>query len=134
MKRVVVMAGALALASCGSGTDSGETASAAPVTDTATTAIPAELVGTYGADGTDGRAWTTTLAADGTYRNTVAGELTESGRWNKSGEQICFNPVPVAGEEATPTCQTLLAVNDDGSLVVRDQDGQETTAPRLGQQ
>lgn len=134
MKRLVVLAGAFALAGCGSGSVPDDSASAAPVPSATPAQVPAELVGTYGGDGSDGRAWTTTLAADGTYRNTVAGELTESGSWNKSGEQICFTPVPAAGEEATPTCQTLLTVNDDGSLVVRDQDGQETTAPRLGPQ
>ena len=132
MKRVLVLAGALALAACGSGTDEAESASAAPTpSPSAANQIPSELVGTYGADGADGQAWTTTLGADGTYRNTVAGELTESGTWTKAGEAICFTPTPSAGQAPAQTCQTLLNINDDGSLVVRDEGGQETTAPRL---
>lgn len=131
MKRLLVLAGAVALAACGSGASDGESANAAPVPSAAATQVPAELVGTYGAQGVDGKAWTTTLATDGSYRNTVAGELTESGSWSKMGDAICFTPTPAAGSAAAQTCQTLVNVNEDGSLVVRDEAGQETTAPRL---
>lgn len=134
MKRVMVLAGVLALAACGSAPDSGDAANAAPAPSPTAVQVSAELAGTYGAEGADGQLWTTTLGADGTYRNTVAGEQTESGTWQKSGEEICFTPVPMAGETPTQTCQTLLSVNDDGSLVVRDDAGLETTAPRLGPQ
>lgn len=129
MKRVVVLAGALTLAACGSGTNNGETA--APASSAAPAQVPAELVGTYGADGADGRPWTTTMRADGTYRNTVDGDLTESGTWDKTGDAICFTATPIAGADPVRTCQTLVKINDDGSLVVRDEGGQETTAPRL---
>lgn len=131
MKRLLVLTGAVMLAACGSGASDGESANAAPVPSAAASQVPADLVGTYGAQGADGQAWTTTLAADGSYRNTVAGELTESGNWNKSGDAICFTPTPASGEAVTQTCQTLLNVTEDGSLVVRDAGGQETTAPRL---
>jgi hypothetical protein len=130
----MVLAGVLALAACGSAPDSGDAANAAPTPSPTADQVSAELAGTYGAQGTDGQAWTTTLGADGTYRNTVAGEQTESGTWQKSGDEICFTPVPVAGEAPAQTCQTLLNVNDDGSLVVRDDAGVESTAPRLGPQ
>ncbi|WP_160772215.1 hypothetical protein [Alteraurantiacibacter buctensis] len=134
MKRVMVLAGALALAACGNGTGEGDSASAAPAPSATPAPVPTELVGTYGAQGADGRPWTTALAADGTYRNTVGGELTESGTWTRSGASICFTPMPVAEQAQAQTCQTLLNVNDDGSLVVRDAGGQETIAPRLADQ
>jgi hypothetical protein len=134
MKRLLVLAGAVALAACGSGAGDGESANAAPVPSTAPSQVPVDLVGTYGAQGVNGQAWTTTLAADGSYRNTVAGELTESGSWSKSGDAICFTPTPAAGEAPDQTCQTLVNVTEDGSLVVRDEAGQETTAPRLRSQ
>lgn len=131
MKRVLVLASALALAACGNGASDGESANAAPTPSATPSPVPSELVGTYGAQGSDGKAWTTTLAADGSYRNTVAGELTESGSWNKAGDAICFTPTPGAGTAPDQTCQTLVNVTEDGSLVVRDEAGQETTAPRL---
>lgn len=133
MKRVFVLAGALALAACGN--DSGAAESAAvEVPPTAATTVPSTLVGTFGATGADGAPWTTVLGADGRYRNTVAGELTESGTWAQTGDQLCFTPTPQPGNSGNAdqqTCQTLLNVNDDGSLVVRDAAGQETTAPRI---
>ena len=133
MKRVLVLAGAMALAACGNDSGSGESA-AVEVAPSAAAAVPASLAGTYGATGADGAPWTTVLGADGRYRNTVAGELTESGSWAQTGDQVCFTPTPQPGDSssaARQTCQTLLTVNDDGSLVVRDTSGQETTAPRI---
>ncbi|MEO5707002.1 MAG: hypothetical protein ABIT10_06190 [Alteraurantiacibacter sp.] len=133
MKRLLVLAGALALAACGNDAGDGEPApvDSAP---TSPTTVPSPLAGTYGATGADGAPWTTMLEADGRYRNTVAGELTESGTWAQTGDQLCFTPTPQPGDSSSAgrqTCQTLLNVNDDGSLVVRDESGQETTAPRI---
>jgi hypothetical protein len=133
MKRLLVLAGALALAACGSEPAEGETTPVATAPDAAGT-VPASLAGTYGAAGADGAPWTTVLQADGRYRNTVDGELTESGTWAQTGDQLCFDATPQPGESGSArrrTCQTLLNVNDDGSLVVRDASGQETTAPRI---
>ncbi len=132
MKRLVVLASALALAACGSGED--ETATAAATPSTSRSSVPASLAGTYGASGADGQPWTTVLDTSGTYRNTVAGDLTESGTWAQTGDQLCFTPTPAAGETAEQTCQILVNVNDDGSLVMRDTAGEETTAPRLPSQ
>ena len=129
MKRIVALAGALALAACGSGEapEEGQAAAAAPPA-----AAPASsLAGTYGASGADGQPWTSALNANGTYRNTVAGQLSESGRWSHRDDQLCFQPEALAGEVPTETCLTLLNVNDDGSLVLADAEGNETTAPRL---
>lgn len=133
MKRVFVLAGAVALAACGN--DSGAAESAAvEVAPSAAATVSTSLAGTYGSTGSDGAPWTTVLGADGRYRNTVAGEMTESGTWGQTGDQLCFTPTPQSDANAgsgQPTCQTLLNVNDDGSLVVRDAAGQETTAPRI---
>jgi len=134
MRWLLVVAGALAITACGS-SDS-ETDAPAVEASTAPTAVT-PLVGTYGAAGADGQPWTTQLAADGTYRNTVGGEVTESGRWNQTGDQLCFtpesSPTATATGAATPAaiCQTLVMVNPDGNLVLRDGNGQQTTAPRL---
>jgi hypothetical protein len=135
MKRFVVLAGALALAACDTGTSEVDTAPPPSDSDTAAAGtVPASLAGTYGATGADGAPWTTVLEADGRYRNTVGGELTESGTWAQTGDQLCFTLTPPSGNSGATgqqTCQTLLNVNDDGSLVVRDATGQETTAPRI---
>ena len=142
MKRAsAVSALLLTLAACG-----GQDTPAAPPSPAASAAAPAAdsaaaLAGTYGAARADGMPWTTTLQADGRYSNTMAGQVTESGRWTRAGDQLCFTAsvdgAAQGSATATPpvqVCQTLVAVNPDGGLVVRDAGGHETTAPRLAPQ
>lgn len=130
MKKLVALAGALALAACGSTDDS--TAAEAPTEVTATTpAADDPLVGNFGGTTSDGKAWTSAMNADGTYQDTLDGEVAETGTWTHEDDQVCFTPAAEAGSAATGTCLTLLNVNDDGSLVMADAEGTETTVPRL---
>ena len=140
MKRVLVVSGLLlTLAACGGQDTPAAPASAAATPSPVAADSAAALAGTYGAARADGTPWTTTLQADGRYSNTMAGQVTESGRWTRAGDQLCFTADRNVDQAAVATppaqvCQTLVAVNTDGSLVVRDASGQETTAPRLAAQ
>ncbi|TIX49979.1 hypothetical protein [Alteraurantiacibacter aquimixticola] len=129
MKKFVALAGAFALAACGGDADVEAPEEAAEATAEAVVESP--LVGAYGGTTDDGEAWTSTINADGTYEDTVAGEVSETGSWTHEGDQVCFNPTVMEGEVADQTCLTLINVNEDGSLVMTDQDGNEMTVPRL---
>lgn len=89
------------------------------------------LVGTYGSTDMDGNSWTSAIKADGTYQDTMNGEVTETGTWTHEGDQVCFTPAPIDGATADATCLTLINVNDDGSLLMSDGTGAETTVPRI---
>ncbi|MFC3099564.1 hypothetical protein [Altererythrobacter lauratis] len=126
-KKLVGIVAATLLSACGSGDNSAGTA-----TPTPTPAAPdSPLVGVYGGTDMDGNNWTSQINADGTYVDTVGGELSESGTWTHSGNQVCFTAQSADGPAPSPTCLTLVNVNDDGSLLMADQVGNETTVPRL---
>lgn len=133
MKKLLAVAGALALAACGGADDAAvdtgdQTAEAAPAS---TSIAGSPLVGTYGGSDDQGGSWTSTINADGTYEDTVGGEVTDTGRWTHEGDQICFDKDVMEGESPDQTCLTLVNINDDGSLLMRDSDGAEMNVPRL---
>ncbi|MFC3096394.1 hypothetical protein [Alteraurantiacibacter palmitatis] len=128
MKKLVVIVAATLLSACGSG-DNG---SADAVTPTPSPAAPnSPLIGVYGGTDMDGNSWTSQINADGTYTDTVGGEVSETGVWTHSGDQVCFTAQSAEGPSPAPTCLTLVNVNDDGSLLMADPEGNETTVPRL---
>jgi hypothetical protein len=130
MKTLIALAGAFALTACGSSDDS--TAAELPSQIAATPAAADDpLVGHFGGTTADGKAWTSAMNVDGTYSETLEGEPSENGSWTHVGDQVCFTPTAEAGTTATDTCLTLLNVNDDGSLLMADSEGTETTVPRL---
>jgi hypothetical protein len=136
MKKFVVLAGAFALAACGSNdaeVAETEIASGDATETSAESETASPLVGSYGGEGEDGEAWTSTLNADGTYQDAVAGTVTESGSWTHDNDQLCFNPDVEEGTESEQTCLTLVSVNPDGSLLMADIDGNEMTVPRLAE-
>lgn len=133
MKKIVVAASAFALAACGS--NDAEVAETEIATDQSAEATEVDstspLVGSYGGESDDGEAWMSTLNADGTYQDVVAGEVTETGSWTHEDDQLCFNPDVEEGTESEQTCLTLVSINDDGSLLMSDAEGIEVTVPRL---
>jgi hypothetical protein len=130
MKTYIALAAALALASCGSGDEA--VGSADGQGETPAAAAPdSPLIGTYGSTDMDGNSWTSAMNADGTYQDTMNGEVTETGTWTHLDDQVCFTPAPIDGATADATCLTLINVNDDGSLLMSDGTGAETTVPRI---
>ena len=132
MKQLIAFAGALALASCGGGDDADVAGTdEAPVAEVETAAAESPLVGSYGGTTEDGEPWTSSINADGSYEDTVAGEVTETGSWTHIDDEICFNPAVMEGETAEQTCMALLEVNEDGSLHLRDPDGKDMTVSKI---
>jgi hypothetical protein len=128
MKNLFVLAVALALAACGNGSDAAE----APGEVVATAAAANDpMIGQFGGTTADGKAWTSAMNADGTYSETLEGEASENGTWTHVDDRVCFTPAPQDGIASPETCLTLLNVNDDGSLLMADAEGLETTVPRL---
>ena len=127
MNKYLALVAVLALTACGSGE------SEAPDQVVATpAAVNDPMVGNFGGTTAEGKAWTSALNADGTYAETLEGEPSESGTWTHVSDQVCFTPTVEEGTTATnPTCLTLLNVNDDGSLLMADAQGTETTVPRI---
>lgn len=132
MKKLIAVAGALVLAACGGGDDAAVDATEdAPAAEAAPTATDSPLVGTYGGTTEGGDPWTSTINADGTYEDTVAGEVTETGTWTHVDDEICFEQAVMEGETADVTCMALLDVSEDGTLHLRDPDGNEMNVPKL---
>lgn len=131
MRKFIAAASALALAACGSAD-----AEVDPAAETASIAeevimSDSPLVGTYGGMTEEDEPWTSTINADGSYEDTVSGEVVETGNWTHESDEICFNPTVLEGEPADQTCMSLLNVNDDGSLLLETPDGNEITVPKL---
>lgn len=129
MKACFALAAALVLSACGGGDDAATPEGGAPVAP----AADSPLIGNYGGSDMDGNSWTSQMNADGTYRDTLNGEVSETGTWTHENDQVCFTPAPVDNVAASATCLTLVNVNDDGSLLMADAEGNETTVPRLAE-
>ena len=133
MKKFVAVAGAFALAACGSSEAEVDIAEEAVEAVEEIAMTDSALVGTYGGTTDSGDEWTSTLNADGTYEDTMAGEISETGTWTDEDQLVCFNPTVMEGETAEQTCMTLVSVNDDGSLLMQTDDGSEMTVPKLSE-
>lgn len=129
MKKLILLAGAAALASCGGGSEDVAIDNAMTADDTAMTAdaTPAgdSYVGTHTVYSEDGEMLGTTVAnADGSYTDTNADGTTGAGTWEKNAEgQLCFDE---DGDEAGATCWTrgeetdgrIRWTNPDGEVVM----------------
>lgn len=133
MKQYLSLFGAFALAACGGGDDAAAPAAEGDVATVSAPSPDSPLIGEFGGLAMDGQPWGSTIKADGTYQDTQGGEVTEAGTWTHEGDQVCFSPSVAAGEGSDATCLTLINVNDDGSLLMSDGAGNETTVPKLSQ-
>ncbi len=134
MKKIVAVAGARLLAACGDAEAEVEPVEEAAEAGEQVSMAESPLVGSYGGTTDEGEPWTSTINADGSYEDTVGGEVTETGSWTHENDEICFNPSVMDGETAEQTCMALLAVNDDGSLQLRTPDGGEIMVPKLAEE
>ena len=84
--------------------------------------------GTYRVTTSEGQVVIEEVRADGTYTDTIDGEVVETGRWEqKSPEQFCFTKDE---EGATQKCNTE-AVDADGVWTSRDAEGKVATVERV---
>ena len=118
MKKLIAIAAlTLTLAACGGGDDAAQTDTAA----TAETDAPASSAGTY-VGGPAGQEVTSVLAADGTFTDTMNGEVVRSGTWEDNIRGTCFVEEGVEGE----ACYNMAAPTADGMVDVTGPDGVTT--------
>ena len=124
MKNLVLLAAlAGALAACG------DAAEEADDTATAEAAAAAEetMAGTYEFD-VDGKTTTAVLTPEGTYTDSVDGEVVESGTWMDMDGKTCFNP---EGDDTPETCFTVGETGPDGTFVATGEDGTVLTIKKV---
>lgn len=125
MKKLILIAGAAALASCGGGADEvtvdNDVTLDTPETAEVTRTTMSDYAGTHKVYDADGNLLGTTVAvADGTYTDTDSEGATASGTWELNGSgQLCFDP---DGNEGA-TCWTK-GGSVDGREAWSDPDGQ----------
>ncbi|GAA0279815.1 hypothetical protein GCM10009127_21160 [Alteraurantiacibacter aestuarii] len=127
MKKLIAIAGIMTLAACGGDADVDE----APVEEVAVAEV-SPYAGTYTGTMDDGSVWSSVLNEDGTYADTEAGEVTETGLWADSDGQVCFTPDVAEGEEPEATsCYSMGEVAEDGSVVITNAEGEESTIQKV---
>lgn len=131
MRKLVLVAGVLALAACNGDAEVTEDEA---VEEEEVVAEVASVVGTYNGTGDDGTEWTATINEDGTSDVTVGGEVVDSATWRTNEEGMtCFTGVPEEGEEAgEEECYTFGEVGEDGSVEVTGTDGESQTVMKVG--
>ena len=124
MTRLLACIAALSLAACG-GPDMGDAEQTTTPAPSMARMTPDDLAGTYRSTTEDGLEALSILDPDGTYRDTIAGETTETGTWTGDDRQVCFTSDAGSGASpGTPVCFNLGAVADDGTVVITNSDGE----------
>lgn len=130
MRKLVLVAGVLALSACGGEADVAEEETA--VVEEEVVEVPS-VVGTYVATTEDGTEWTGTINADGTTVVEVGGEVVETGTWRSADDgTTCFINDTEEGEEPDEEdCMTFGEVQEDGTLEVVGSDGETDTLTKV---
>ena len=131
MKRIVLVAALATVTACSQSEPAPEATEEAAAPAPAAPSLAADggpAVGTYRVTTSDGKVVIEEVRADGTYTDTVDGEVVETGRWEqKSPEQYCYTK-DEAG--ATQECNTE-AVDADGVWTSKDSEGKVATVERV---
>jgi len=119
MKKLIAVAAlTLTLAACGGGDEAAE----GEVAVAADTDTPAGSAGTY-VGGAEGAEVTSVLNTDGTFTDTLNGEVIRSGTWEDNIRGTCFVEEGVEGE----ACYNMAVPAADGTVEVTGPDGTKTT-------
>lgn len=130
MRRLLIVAGVMALAACNSAKEPAAPASAEPSAASSGDADAAgatALVGTYEETGKDGKLVTTVIKDDMTYTESTDGKVTESGKVSIKDGKDCFDP---DGDTAPTRCFTTGAMAADGTFTAT-MDGQSITVKKI---
>lgn len=100
-----------------------ETAAAAP-SGTASGSI----AGTYEETGADGKTVTTVIKEDGSYTESIEGNVTESGTWSSKDGKDCFDP---EGDTAPTRCFTTSEMAPDGTFTATPEKGEPITVKKV---
>jgi hypothetical protein len=118
----LIVVSALALAACGKKEEApvADATSEAATAATTPAAAASLAAGTYGVfDASGKQVGTTTINADGTYRDENPGKLPVAGVWAIKDGKTCFDPSGKDPEE----CYTDSAPGADGSFTATDAKG-----------
>ena len=119
MKKLIAAATlALLLTACGGADNAADADAPAEVAQADT---PASSAGTY-VGGAAGEEMTSVLAADGTFSDTLNGEVVRSGTWEDNIRGTCFTEEGVEGD----MCYNMGAPAADGMVDVTGPDGTTT--------
>ena len=124
MKKFALLAGIAALAACSQEAPTNEEV-AEPV---AATAPMDSIVGTYEETTPEGKTVTTRINEDGTYTESVDGEVTESGSWTQADGKDCFDP---EGDHTPQRCFTTTAIAEDGTFTATNDAGESITVKKI---
>lgn len=122
MKKIVAVAtaltGALTLAACGGGADDPTEAEIDEAT--VESVMPDAGAGTYTGSTPDGDELVLSMAADGTYTVSVAGEQTETGTWENNIRGTCLTAEGDDGE----ACWNIMPGEEEGMVDITGPDGE----------
>jgi len=119
MKKIVLIAGLLALGACQS--EPAEEPAPEVTEAPAMTSANGSPAGMYDATAPDGTVTTTTINADGTYSDVDAdGAVIAEGNWAVTDGKTCFNPTT---EGVAAMCYAETAPGEDGSFTATPDEG-----------
>lgn len=126
MKKLIILAGCVALAACSKGEAPAETETEAAAATPA--AAEDSMAGTYEATAADGSKSMTVMNADGSYTETAADGSVTTGTISMVKGQSCFNS---SEEGSAPECWTDGEPAEDGSWVSTNDDGVQVTIRKM---
>ncbi len=124
MKKIAIVAAALAIAGCGETTDEAAEAEA-PAEEVAEVAGVAITPGLYAVGDETTEYGQSRLNADGTYVDMADGEEVGSGTWTSEGATMCMDPAG-DGEGQEERCWTNSPPDEDGSFMTTRDDGSQS--------
>ncbi|AKH41693.1 hypothetical protein FHS61_002183 [Altererythrobacter atlanticus] len=123
MKKITVLCGLAVLAACSSpesnDADAEGDASAAP------SAVSA-MAGSYEIVTDDGTI-SSFLAEDGSYIESMDGDIVSMGSWREEGGKTCFDPTT----DEPPMCYTIGDIGDDGTFTATPDEGDPITVKKV---
>ncbi len=124
MKKIVALASVFALAACG-GSEADQAAGEDVAMEDAGPAMP-DSAGTYMAANEDGAEWVLVLNDDGSYEESVGGEVAASGPWEDTMRGTCLKAEGVEGEQ----CYNIPEAAADGTVAINAPDGTPIAATK----
>lgn len=117
---LLTLTAALTLAACGKKEEAPVAAASSEAAPASTAAAATTMAGEYAVTDAAGKpVLTSTINADGTYRDVPVKGLPIAGTWKSSDGKTCFDPSGSAPEE----CFTTSAPGADGSFTATGADG-----------
>lgn len=132
IKKAFVAAALAGLAACGNPAEEADNPEPTAV-EAAVAPGEASYAGTYEVNLPDGTIRTSVLNADGTFADSVDGEVVDTGTWEETApDRVCFAHRGPDGSIAPSMCYTAGEMAEDGTFTVTPDDGPELTLKKIG--